>query len=189
MQEERKTPRDGLDEYIRVSSPGLLIIIGALSLVLVATVVWGFTGTLPVTLTVTGCVVDPEISPEAQVAAGDATANNTKEPQDALVLCFVDSSKFSAEQISDFHQDVTVVMPDRTTFKGKIEGITPQPLSKDEGQQILVDSKWVAEQCMPNDYSWGVVVHVEDDISGHLFTTPEVTITTEEVPPIRFLTR
>ena len=189
MQEERKTPRDGLDEYIRVSSPGLLIIIGALSLVLVATVVWGFTGTLPVTLTVNGCVVDSGISLETQAEEGHAAANSVEEPREALVLCFVDSSKFSAEQISNFHQDVTIVMPDRTTFKGKIEGITPHPLSKDEGQQILVDSKWVAEQCMPNDYSWGVVVHVEDDISDHLFTTPEVTITTDEVPPIRFLAR
>ena len=52
---------DGLDNYIQVSKPGLLIIIGALSLVLVATVVWGFIGTIPVTLTVTGCVVDSEL--------------------------------------------------------------------------------------------------------------------------------
>jgi hypothetical protein len=40
-----------------------------------------------------------------------------------------------------------------------------------------------------SNYSWGIVVHVHDDISNHLFTTPEVTIITDEVPPIRFLAR
>lgn len=48
MQEEsRKTSRDGLNEYIRVGSPGLLIIICALSLVLVATVVGGSSARFP----------------------------------------------------------------------------------------------------------------------------------------------
>lgn len=178
----RKTSGDGLDDYIRVSSPGLLVIVGAMSLVLVATVVWGFIGRIPVTITVTGCVVDSEPLVENQTQAND-------EGKRPWVICFVDSSKYSAEQIERFGDDVTITMPDHTTFKGNIESVFPYPLSKDEARLYLKNSDWVVEQCVTSNYSWGIAVRVNKDISGHLFTTPQVTIITDEVPPIRFLTR
>ena len=184
--ENRKTSRDGLDEYIRVSSPGPMIVIGAMSLVLVATVVWGFTGTLPVTLGVTGCVVDSEIASEAQKHFGDSADD---EKQKAWVVCFVDSSTYSADQITKFSKDVTIGMPDHTTFKGKVKYISSHPLSRDEAHEFLQDGQWIADQCVSSDYSWGVVIQVDDDVSGHIFTTPQVTFITDEVPPIRFLMR
>ena len=187
MQEDsRKTSGDGLDDYIRVSSPGLLIIIGALSLVLVATVVWGLIGKIPVTVTVTGCVVDSESIVDNQAQSGDAGGDAIEGP---WIVCFMDSSKYSAEQIEKFGDDVTITMPDRTTFKGKIERVSAYPLSRDEAGLYLKNGEWVAEQCVTSNYSWGIAVHVHEDISGHLFTTPDVTIITDEVPPIRFLAR
>ena len=94
-EDSRKTSGDGLDDYIRVSSPGLLIIIGAMLLVLVATVVWGFIGKIPVTTTVTGCVVDAEqiVKDSEQNEGAD---HDEKGP---WVVCYVDSSKYSADQI------------------------------------------------------------------------------------------
>lgn len=183
--DSRKTSQDGLDEYIRVSSPGLLVIIGALSLVLVATVVWGLTGRIPVTLEVTGCVVDPEVAalalgPKAEAAGGQ---------ESAWVVCYVDSSRYSADQIAGFEQGVSLAMPDRTSFRGSIAYVSPYPLSREEARLYLQDSQWVAERCASSDYSWGVLVRVDDDIAEHMYTTPQVTMTTEEVPPIRFLTR
>ena len=186
--QNQKTSRDGLDEYIRVCSPGLLIIVGALSLILVATVVWGFTGTLPVTLSVTGCVVDSELASQAEALSEDKNTS-ADGGQKAWVVCYVDSSKYSAEQITKFDDDVTISMPDRTTFKGKIALLSPYPMSRDEAQLFLQDGKWVADQCVTSDYSWGIAIQVEDDISEHMFTTPQVTIVTDEVPPIRFLAR
>ncbi len=183
-----KTSSDDLDEYIRVSSPGLLIIAGAMTLVLVATVVWGYIGKIPVTTTVTGCVVGDEQLKEEQAQDGNADADG-KVPEGPWIVCFVDSSKYSAEQIEQFGDDVTIKMPDRTTFKGKIEVVSSYPLSRDEARSYLKNGEWVAEQCVNSNYSWGLAVHVHEDISGHLFTTPEVTIITDEVPPIRFLAR
>lgn len=188
--DDNKTSQNDLNDYIRVSSPGLQVIIGALALVVVATVVWGFTGKIPVTITVTGCVVDSQLAAEAlgQEQGKDGSATD-EASQKAWVVCYVDSSKYSAEQIKRFDDDVTISMPDRTTFKGKIEYVSPYPLSKDEARQYVENSEWVAEQCVNSDYSWGIAVSVKDDISNHLFTTPQVTFITDEVPPIRFLTR
>ncbi len=189
QEESRKASRDGLDDYIKVSSPGLLVIIGALSLVLVATIVWGFTGTIPVTLTVTGCVVDTEALSEQQVQNGDAAGDAYAIPDGVWIARLVDSSKYSAEQIVKFGGDVTIAMPDRTTFKEKIEYVTPYPLNRDEVRQYLRNSDWVVDQCVNSNYSWGIAVHVYDDISDHMFTTPQVTMITDEVPPISFLAR
>ena len=186
QKDTRKTSGDGLDAYIQVSNPGLLIIVGALSLMLIATVVWGFTGKIPVTITVTGCVVDSKIVAEAKAQSGDAGDGL---PEGSWIVCFVDSSKYSAEQISKFGSDVAITMPDRTTFKGKIENVSQFPLNRDEARSFLGEGEWVAEQCVTSNYSWGIVIQVSDDVSDHLFTTPQITIVTDEVPPIRFLVR
>lgn len=188
QKDSHKASREGLDEYIRVSSPGLLIIVGALSLVLVATVIWGFSGKIPVTLTVTGCVVDSELASRAEASYPERGAA-TEGDQKAWVVCYVDSSKYSAEQITKFGDNVTIRMPDRTTFKGKIEIVSPNPMSREEAGQYLQDGEWVAEQCVSSDYSWGIAIRIHDDISDHMFTTPQVTIITDEFPPIRFLAR
>ena len=184
-EDSRKTSGDDLDDYIRVSSPGLLIIIGAMLLVLVATVVWGFIGKIPVTTTVTGCVVDSE----QIVRDADQNEDADHDEKGPWVVCYVDSSKYSADQIQQFGDDVTITMPDRTTLKGKIEGVSAFPLSREEASKYLENGEWVAEQCVNSNYSWGIAIHVHDDISSRLFTTPEVTIITDEVPPIRFLAR
>lgn len=187
--EGRSTSRDNLDEYIRISSSGLLIIVGALSLVLIATVVWGFTGTIPVTLTVTGCVVDTEALSEQQDQNGDAADSAYEIPDGVCIVCLVDSSKYSAEQIMKFGSDVTIAMPDGTSFKGEIEDVTPRPLNRDEVRPFLRNSDWIVEQCVNSNYSWGIAIRVDDDISDHMFTTPQVTMITDEVPPISFLAR
>ena len=184
-EDSRKTSGDDLDDYIRVSSPGLLIIIGAMLLVLVATVVWGFIGKIPVTTTVTGCVVDAE----QIIRDADQKEDADHDIKGPWVVCYVDSSKYSADQIQQFGDDVTITMPDRTTLKGKIEGVSAFPLSREEASKYLENGEWVADQCVNSNYSWGLAVHVHGDISTRLFTTPEVTIITDEVPPIRFLAR
>jgi len=56
--ENNENMQEGLDEYIRVSRPSVMVVIISLLAVLAAVIVWGVVGTLPVTETVTGLVVD-----------------------------------------------------------------------------------------------------------------------------------
>ena len=51
---ETANSRDGLDDYIRVSSPGVTAVIIALTVLVAAVIAWGLIGRLPVTETVTG---------------------------------------------------------------------------------------------------------------------------------------
>jgi len=61
--------QEGLDEYIRVSRPSVLVVIISLVVVLAAVIIWGFVGTLPVTETVTGVVVDYSVYEQINAAA------------------------------------------------------------------------------------------------------------------------
>ena len=57
-QESFEGTQEDLDEYIRVSRPSVVVVIISLLLVLVAVLVWGFIGKIPVNETVTGIVID-----------------------------------------------------------------------------------------------------------------------------------
>ena len=54
--EDRVESPERLNEYIRVASPGVWVMVSALVLVLVAFLVWGFTGRIPETSTLKGVV-------------------------------------------------------------------------------------------------------------------------------------
>ena len=57
-QRGQEESQEELNEYIRVTSPGTIVMIVSLLVLLAALIIWGFVGTLPVTETVTGLVTD-----------------------------------------------------------------------------------------------------------------------------------
>ena len=181
----QEASKEDLSEYIHSCSPGILVVIISLLMLLVATIVWGFAGTLPVTETVTGLVVDRDSYlkryPDKANILGDD--ENVK----ALVLCFVDASRFNGQAIKEFGDDAVLKMPDQNTFRGKIETRYMVPMSMDEAKELLFDNEWVQEQCVKQNYNWMLTVQPTQDLSQYAFTLAEVTLLTEEVPPIRLL--
>lgn len=177
-------PED-LDAYIHVSSPGVLAVVVSLLVMLISVIVWGFAGTLPVTETVTGLVVDyatfeknkpefmKEIAPE--------------EKGGIVVFCFVDASRYNGQAIKEFDDDAVLKLPDQSTCKGTIELRVGVPLSMQQAQAILFDNEWVTERCVAQNYNWWLIIRPEEDLSKYAFTLAEVTLLTEEVPPIQFL--
>lgn len=93
-----ETTQEDLGEYIHVCRPGVIVIIVSLLAMLIAVLVWGFVGTLPVTETVTGVVVDyrgydrwyPDVAAQLKDGAEmdkkstteDAGADSTQEQSD-----------------------------------------------------------------------------------------------------------
>jgi len=203
--------QEGLDEYIRVSRPSVLVVIISLVVVLVAVIVWGFVGTLPVTETITGIVVDAskyeEIDPESLEAFREGkgfkeaatskdekeASNVTAEPdagelnKDIVVFCFLDASRYNGQAIADFGSEAVLKMPDQTTYKGTVESRFLEPVSMEDAQTILFDNDWVLGQCVKQAYSWWLIIRPEEDISKYAFTLTDVTLLTEEVAPIQFL--
>ena len=179
------SPAEGLDEYIRVSRPSLLVVIISLLITLVAVIVWGFAGTLPVTETVKGAVVDSAVYAEIYPEKEKYMAG--KDIDGIMVFCFIDASRYNGQAVSDFAEEALMKMPDQKTFKGKIETRGIAPVSREDARTFLFNHEWVLEQCVKQDYSWWLAIRPEDDLSSYNFTLAEVTFVTEEIAPIRFL--
>ena len=185
-QAEQPGGQEELSEYIRVTSPGVFVAIVSLLVLLVSTIVWGFVGTLPVTETVTGLVIDTarygELNPEEAKLIPD-------QEEGTLVLCFVDTSRYNGQAIREFGDRARLKMPDQNVFSGTIETRYQAPISMEKAKHILFDNEWVLEKCVSQDYNWFLVIRPDEDLSRYAFTLAEVTLLTEEVAPIRFLMR
>ncbi|MER2056453.1 MAG: hypothetical protein ABTB30_14310, partial [Clostridia bacterium] len=203
-------------------------------------IVWGFVGSLPVTETVTGLVVDTsayyEMDPYAKdlqnrkvvqmtgsedskeadsegsherqselvgESTQEANSESTHELQtetaadtvlasdgengEILVFCFVDASKYSGEAIRELGDEVTLKMPDQSTYTGTIEIRGLAPISMEEAKKLLFNNGWVVDQCVTQNYNWWLIIRPTQDISKYAFTLAEVTLLTDEVEPIQFL--
>lgn len=178
---------EDLNEYIRVTSPGVLVVIVALFVMLAAVIVWGFIGTLPVTETVTGLVVNT--AAYAKMYPEKADDLPSVEEGEVLVYCFVDASRYNGQAIRDFGDDVSLRMPDQKSYKGKIDSVFRAPVSREEAKKILFDNEWVLDECVAQDYNWWLTIRPTEDMSQYVFTLSEVTLLTDEVAPIYFLMR
>ena len=98
MEERKPESSERLNEYIRIGKPGIILLIISLVLVFGAILVWGFTGKLYETISLSGIV----------------------DRKDAVdVRCFVDADSMDGHNLEG--REVTVNMPDRTISKGIIK--------------------------------------------------------------------
>lgn len=180
---QTEVSEEELSEYIHAMKPGLAAVIVSLLVLLVAVIVWGFAGTLPVTETVLGLTVD-----SSDYDLDEKTKKKMFSDEEGLfVVCFVDASRFNGQAIREFGDEAVLKMPDQRTFKGKIESRIMVPISREEAKTILFDNEWVLNQCVKQNYNWMLTIRPDEDLGQYAFTLSEVTLLTEEVPPIRFL--
>lgn len=161
--DERTGSPDNISEYIRVGGSGIFFMVAALSVVVIALIVWGFAGTLPVTETVSG-VVDPDSGYH--------------------VVCFVDASRFSFNDLMG--KQVSIRMADGTTVSGRVESVSDVPLSWEKATELL-DNDWLGFKLIDFNYSLMVSIEPETDLSDYSYQLVDASIITEEVKPITFL--
>lgn len=182
------SPEEGqeeLSEYIHVTSPGIVVVIVSLLVMLVALIIWGFAGTLPVTQTVTGLVVDTAMYAKIYPKAADVLPG--ADEGRIVVFCFVDASRYNGQAIKEFGENALIRMPDQKTFQGTVDQEFLSPISMEQAKDILFGNEWVLEQCVAQNYSWWLEVCPAEDLSNYAFTLAQVTILTDEVAPIYFL--
>ena len=163
--EDRVESPEKINEYIRISGPGTFIMVAALLIVVLALIIWGVTGTLPVTENVTG-VVD--------------SSNGYH------VTCFVDASRFSPAGLMG--KPVSIHLADKTSLSGMVEYVSSVPLSGEKAYE-LIDDEWLASNLVRGSYSLIVSIEPAGDLSAYGYQLVDASIITEEVRPIMFLLR
>ena len=162
---ERVKSPEKINEYVRIAGPGTYALITALVIVTIAIFLWGFTGSLPLTESVSGLV--------------DNDGSN-------YVLCYVDATRYTRDKLVD--KEALVLMPDGTSVSGKVFSVGDLPVSKEEISKEL-ESDWLTSNLVVNNYSRPVWIIVDDSIAQYFGQLTEVKIITDEVRPISFLTR
>ena len=154
---DRVASPEKLNDYIRVSSPGVWLMLGALIVIVVCLAVWGFTGTLPVTLTLNGVT------------------------EDSAVSCFVPVEDLKND-IRGARAQIT--FPDGTAMSGAVTAVASLPASAEELAAAL-EKDWLISRLVAGDYSYRVTIGVDSKLSpGELV---QVTLVTDEVKPIRYI--
>ena len=154
---DRVASPEKLNDYIRVSSPGVWLMLGALIVIVVCLAVWGFTGTLPVTLTLNG-VTD-----------------------DGTVSCFVPVEALNSDILGARPQ---ITLPDGTALSGSVTAVDALPVSAEELSAAL-EKDWLISRLVGGDYSYSVTIGVDSPLSpGELV---RVTLVTAEVKPILYI--
>jgi hypothetical protein len=157
---DRISSPEQLDEYIKVASPGIWLVLTALFVLLASVSVWGFTGTLPKTLTVNGIMED-----------------------NGKVVCFIDANALSKDIKGCKAQ---VVPAGNAAYDGLVSDVSLNPYS---AREIAAgyESDWVAQSLVTSGYSYAVTIELS---GGPVYTggvIARVTIITEEIKPVSYL--
>ena len=181
-----------LDAYIRVVRPGTLILVIAMALILLALIVWGCTGTLPVTKSVSGVIgtIEKRMKNSYEYYHRDyfeeEKALSDEELQRNDAYFFLNAYDFSGEELMG--KEITVTRPGRTPVRGVVTLVENEPYDRDEIRAEF-DAEWIVNTCVESDYSWVVAATLEDDNYDDRWSLVNVTIVTENVRPICFLLR
>jgi len=148
-----------LNDYIKVSNPGVWMILAALFILLAAVLFWGFTGGLPTSIHTRGVI-----------SGGNA-------------LCYINTDAAGAVKAG---QGVKIQPAGRQeTISGQVDTVGPVPMSVAE---IAADlhSDYLSQALATNGFAVKVVVSVNgsDIPEGTLL---DLSIVTDAVRPIDFL--
>jgi hypothetical protein len=147
-----------LNDYIKVSNPSIWLVLAALFMLLAAVFVWGFTGSLPTTVSAEGVVSD-----------GD-------------VFCYISTE--DADTINA-GQKVSIIKSDDSELKGQVSGVGDIPMSAAEISSEL-NSDYLAQELIQGEFAVKITIALdESDLADG--TLLNVSIVTDSIRPIDFL--
>ena len=146
-----------LNDYIKVSSPSVFMILAVVVLLLVSALVWGFFGSMSKTVSLKG------------VARGGE------------ILCFVDPS---ADTVYKEGMEIAVTSNTGTVVSGKISSVSQTPLSFVEAA-TGVGSDYAVYALSLSD--WNIPFIIEIDLSLVEGAIYSVNVTTESIRPISLI--
>ena len=161
--EDRVESPERLNEYIRVVNPGTWVMVSGLFLVLVAFIVWGFTGTIPQT-EVFKCVVDETTGYGLDVV--------------------VNAEQFFGKSL--IGKEATYRLTSGVSGKAKVVDASETPFSREEMAELL-ESDFLTSALVESNYSYILLVEPEGDLSKHGLEIGEIAVITDEVRPVSFL--
>lgn len=190
-QDRVRSPEE-LDAYIRIVKPGTLLLVIALVLVLVALIVWGNIGTLPVTKNVSGVMttIEKRMDNSYEYYHRDYFQAERELPPEELqrydAYFFLDAYEYSGEELMG--KEIIVSRPGKQSVKGTVTLVEKEPYDRDEIRAEF-DAEWIVNTCVESEYSWVVAGTLDNNTYDDNWSLVDVTIITDNIHPISFLLR
>lgn len=179
-EENDRISTEKLNEYMRFGSAGGYILIGALIIAIISLLIWGFTGTIQITISEAGIVSEMESDSH-------------------ICLSFVDIDENTG--IIPEGKAVSIRMPDGKTVPGTLGFFSTVPYSAEElrrtysseetyAERTSAFSDWVMDKLLDGcNYAYLIRIDTQEDISDYWHQLVQLTIVMDEVRPISFLLR
>ena len=172
---DRMQSPEKIDEYIRVSTPSAWILALALALIVAGVLVWGFTGSIPKTVTVQGVIYQGEYDGKYY---------------DRTAICLLPVS-ISGQYLVGHEARITPA--NGRSFTGRVAEVLDDPFSYEE-IQALARSDWRLQVLWGDteeQYQYLVVIDYDDAIKEAMqFSDRElvtVSVVLSDVKPIAYV--
>ena len=158
---DRVESPEKLDKFIKASKPSAWIIVMAFLILVVAVIVWGFTGRIP----------------KVYAAKGASLA-------DGNIYCYV-----APDDISSMAEgcEVNITLPDNSMIDGSVVEISSIPYSAEEISDIL-EKDWLTYQLVQDDeslYMYQIKIKTDEAVPEDYIVS--ASIITDNVKPIVYL--
>jgi len=133
---------DDLDRYLKVTNPSAWVVIGAVTVLVIAGLIWGMTASLPISQTATGVVKDGQVVcflPLGKDAVATTDSKVTAAGRDASIVS-VDDSPYSQREVSEaLSSDYAAASMGSVAWSYKVVIALPDELSSwEEGDDVPV---------------------------------------------------
>ena len=148
---------EDLDHYLKVTNPSAWILIGAVSVLLVAAFIWGLTAALPLTSTTTGVLKDGEIIcflPLDEDAIATTDSKVTAAGRETHVVSVNDNPFSQREVAAAIGSDYILASTDLAKWSYKVVVALPDELASfEEGDDVPVQI--TTKEVAPLSYLFG----------------------------------
>ena len=172
---DRMQSPEKIDEYIRVSTPAAWIFALALALIVVGVLVWGFTGSIPKTVTVQGVIYQGEYNGKTY---------------DGTAVCLLPVSISGPFLVG---HEASITPADGRSFTGHVVEVLDDPFSYEE-VQALARSDWRLQVLWGDtqeQYQYDIIIDYDEAIKEEMqFADRElvtVTVVLSDVKPITYV--
>lgn len=150
---------DQLNDYIRVSTPSVWIVVSAMFILLIAVFYWGFTGSMPTTINAQGvfmdghavCFISPDEAENIRIgqAAGISARGGTEE--DGIVVAIKEAPMSIAEIASELNNEYLVQKLVEREFAVKV---TIETDGSGLVDNTLLSISIITDSVRPIDFLW-----------------------------------
>ena len=176
------------DDYISVATPSVRLFMSAMLLLLIAVLIWGYMGKVPLKLTTVGVGYNYDHRMEGDEVSDEKKANGYFDVD--TYLCLIKPDNITGKNLDN--KPATVIFDDGTQISGYAEILETVPCSSEETEQVLdelwLNEDWIKKRLDMSEYRYIINVYLDRSIPFTAYGEPaQVIVEYAQISPLYYL--